>query len=219
MGCECEKPEDQNDEVRADENEVHDLESKDEDLLGNNNNLSSNSHNGKPNDSFSRYLFEQINALRENPQSYIDIIEKAKKNVTTDKSGVKVYKTSVKVALNSGISAFDEAIEALRNTEPMEKLKYNPDLTIDVPKNEVDVKSKEYLINQVKLKIDSGIDVKSFWKDIVKDSESCFILTVVDDSGKNAGSKRSDILNSDNKYIGISSVWIGKSFACYIVLG
>ena len=101
----------------------------------------------------------------------------------------------------------------------MKKLKYNPDLTIDVPKNEVDVKSKEYLINQVKLKIDSGIDVKSFWKDIVKDSESCFILTVVDDSGKNAGSKRSDILNSDNKYIGISSVWIGKSFACYIVLG
>ena len=55
MGCECEKPEDRNDEVRADENEVHDLESKDEDLLGNNN----DNDNGKPNDSFSRYLFEQ----------------------------------------------------------------------------------------------------------------------------------------------------------------
>jgi hypothetical protein len=220
MGCECDKPEEKNDEVRADENEVHDLELKDDYLLGNNNNnLSSMSNSGKPKDSFSRYIFDQINALRENPQSYIDIIENAKKNVTTDKSGVTVYKTSVKVALNKGISAFDDAIETLRKTVPMKKLKYNPDFTVDAPKNEVDVKSKEYLRNQVKLKIDAGIDVKSFWKDIVKDSESCFILTVVDDSGKNAGSKRNDILNSDNKYIGISSVWIGKSFACYIVLG
>jgi hypothetical protein len=220
MGCECDKPEEKNAEVRADENEVHDLELKDDYLLGNNNNnLSSMSNSGKPKDSFSRYIFDQINALRENPQSYIDIIENAKKNVTTDKSGVTVYKTSVKVALNKGISAFDEAIETLRKTVPMKKLKYNPDFMVDVPKNEVDVKSKEYLRNQVKLKIDAGIDVKSFWKDIVKDSESCFILTVVDDSGKNAGSKRNDILNSDNKYIGISSVWIGKSFACYIVLG
>ena len=220
MGCECDKPEEQNNEVRADEKEVHDLELKDDYLLGNNNNnLSSMSNTGKPKDSFSRYIFGQINALRENPQSYIDIIEKAKKNVTTDKSGVTVYKTSVKVALNKGISAFDEAIEALRKAVPMKKLKYNPDFTVDVPKNEVDLKSKEYLRNQVKLKIDSGIDVKSFWKDIVKDSESCFILTVVDDSVKNAGNKRNDILNSDNKYIGIASVWIGKSFACYIVLG
>ena len=222
MGCECEKPDEQKDEVLKDEGQIKKIDLDNIqiiDLDNYNNNLSSRSHNGKPTDSFSRYIFDQINALRQNPQSYIDVIENAKKNVTIDKSGVKIYKTSVKVALDKGLPSFDEAIEDLKKAKPMKKLKFNPDYVVDVPKNEVDVKSKDYLQKQIRQKIDAGVDVKSFWKDIVKDSETSFILTVVDDSGKNAGYKRSDILNKDNKYIGISSVWIGKSFACYIVLG
>ena len=101
----------------------------------------------------------------------------------------------------------------------MNKLIYNPDFVIDLPKTEYDIISKEYLGNKVKEKIDSGIDIRSFWKDIVKDEESCFILTVVDDSLKNPGNKRNDIFNRENKYIGISSIKLGKNFACYIVLG
>ena len=101
----------------------------------------------------------------------------------------------------------------------MKKLKFNPDFVVDLPTNELDVKSKEYLMDQVKIKIDLGMDIKSFWKDIVSDPESCFILTVVDDSGLDDGNKRIDILNKDNKYIGISTVKIGRSFACYIVIG
>ena len=213
MGCECEKPDDASEEVRAEDSQIKDLE-------GQNSNLTSRSHNGKPEDSFSRYIFEQINALRENPQSFIDKIEKAKSRITIDeKTGIKIYKSSVKVALNKGEQAFDEAIEFLKNTEPMKKLKFNPDFVVELPRNELDVKSKEYLMEQVKYKIDSGIDIKSFWKDIVSDAESCFILTVVDDSGLNDGNKRLDILNKDNKYIGITTVRIGRSFACYIVIG
>ena len=213
MGCECEKPDDASEEVRAEDSQIKDLE-------GQNSNLTSRSHNGIPEDSFSRYIFEHINALRENPQSFIDVIEKAKSHITIDdKTGIKIYKSSVKVALNNGESAFNEAIEFLRNTPPMKKLKYNPDFVIDLPKNELDVKSKEYLMDQVRLKIDSGADIKSFWKDIVNDPESCFILTVVDDSGLEDGNKRIDILNRDNKYIGISTVKIGRSFACYFVIG
>jgi hypothetical protein len=218
MGCQCNKPEESNEEVRADQIQIKDLE-KENDLAQNNNNLSSRSHNGKPDDKFSLYLFNQINELRENPQSFIDIIEKAKSHITLDKSGIKVYKTSVKVALNKGEAAFDETIEILKKTKPMKKLKFNPDFLIEIPNNEVDVKSKEYLTDQVRLKLDAGVDVKSFWKDIVKDPESCFILTLVDDSGKNPGNKRNDILNKDNKYIGISTARVGRSFACYIVLG
>ena len=101
----------------------------------------------------------------------------------------------------------------------MNKLIFNPDFVVDLPKTEIDIISKDYLTNKVKIKIDSGIDIKSFWKDIVKDKEACFILTVVDDSIKNPGNKRNDILNKDNKYIGISSVKIGKNFVCYIVIG
>ena len=218
MGCECDKPEENIKELIVEENQIKDLEVENQNDL-NNNNISSRSHNGKPEDSFSSFMFEKINSLRQNPSSFIDIIEKAKSNIQLDKSGIKIYKTSVKVALNNGETAFDNAIELLKKTKPMQKLKFNPDYIIDIPSNEVDVKSKQYLTDQVKLKLDAGVDVKSFWKDIVSDPESCFILTIVDDSGKNPGSKRDDILNKDLKYIGISTVKIGRSFACYMVLG
>ena len=224
MGCQCQKPEFLNDELTAeDKKQIKNIEAEN-DYLSNNNNYYYKSKkyidpNGKPLDKFSKYIFNQINLLRENPQSFIDIIKKSKKNIKLDKSGIKIYKSTVKVALNKGEQAFDETIEILKKTKPMNKLIYNPDFVIDLPKNEYDIISKEYLGNKVKAKIDSGIDIKSFWKDIVKDEETCFILTVVDDSMKNAGNKRNDILNKDNKYIGISSVRIGRNFACYIVLG
>ena len=218
MGCECQKPDENNEELRAEDSQIKDLEVENQNDL-NNNNLSSRSNGDKPDDSFSLFMFEKINSLRQNPSSFIDTIEKAKSNIQLDKSGIKVYKTSVKVALNNGESAFDHAIELLKKTKPMKKLIFNPDYIIDKPNNEVDVKSKQYLIDQVKLKLDAGVDVKSFWKDIVSDPESCFILTIVDDSGKNPGSKRDDILNKDLNYIGISTAKIGRSFACYMVLG
>ncbi len=172
----------------------------------------------KPKDEFSRYLFNLINSLRLNPPSYIDIILKAKNNISHDNSGAIIYKSSVKVAINTGEKAFDLAVEILKNTPPMDKLIYNPNLTIDLPTNENDIKSKSYLPGQIRKKIDLGVEIKSFWKDAVKDPDTCFILTVVDDSGKHAGNKRNDILDRNHRYMGISSVKIGRSFACYIVI-
>ena len=172
----------------------------------------------EPEDDFSRYLFNEINKLRENPKNFIEIINNAKSNVTLDKKGIKIYKSSVKVAINTGEEAFDLAIDILANTESMQKLIYKPDITVKIPDNEEDIKSKEYLREQVSEMIQSGLIVKSFWKDIIKDPETCFILMVVDDSGQKAGNKRKDILDPENKYIGISSVKMGKSFACYITI-
>ena len=222
MGCQCQKPDFLNDELTAeDKKQIKNIED-DNNYSQSNYNYKSKKYidpNGKPKDEFSKFIFNQINAIREDPQSFIDIIKKSKKNIKIDKSGIKIYKSTCKVALNKGEPAFNEAIEFLRKTKPMNKLIYNPDFVIDLPNNEYDIISKEYLGNKVKEKIERGIDIKSFWKDIVKDEEACFILTVVDDSAKNSGNKRNDILNRDNKYIGISSVRIGRSFACYIVLG
>ena len=222
MGCQCQKPDFLNDELTAeDKKQIKNIED-DNNYSQSNYNYKSKKYidpNGKPKDEFSKCIFNQINAIREDPQSFIDIIQKSKKNIKIDKSGIKIYKSTCKVALNKGEPAFNEAIEFLRKTKPMNKLIYNPDFVIDLPNNEYDIISKEYLGNKVKEKIERGIDIKSFWKDIVKDEEACFILTVVDDSAKNSGNKRNDILNRDNKYIGISSVRIGRSFACYIVLG
>ena len=234
MGCECEKGEERVTELKSDtmnantndRDEIHEYLAK---RLANNNDISiiakeeednnplNIDPNGKPNDEFSKYLFSLINSLRVNPPSYIDTIIRAKNNIE-NKHGSKIYKSSVKVALNSGEKAFDDAVQILKETEPMNKLIYNPDLTIDIPTTENDIKSKAYLQSQIKKKISEHIAIKSFWKDIVKDPDTCFILTIVDDSGRNTGNKRNDILDRNNKYIGISSVMIGKSFACYIVL-
>ena len=234
MGCECEKGEERVTELKSDtmntntndRDEIHEYLAK---RLANNNDISiipkeeednnplNIDPNGKPNDEFSKYLFSLINSLRVNPPSYIDTIIRAKNNIE-NKHGSKIYKSSVKVALNSGEKAFDAAVQILKETEPMNKLIYNPDLTIDIPTTENDIKSKAYLQSQIKKKISEHIAIKSFWKDIVKDPDTCFILTIVDDSGRNTGNKRNDILDRNNKYIGISSVMIGKSFACYIVL-
>ena len=234
MGCECQKAEEKVTELKSDErnpnyNERDEINAylSQKKMLNNDNIVNMPNYNNKlqpidpkakPKDDFSRYVFALINSLRLNPPSYIDTILRAKNNVTTDKSGIKIYKSSVKVALNSGEKAFDSAIEVLKDTEPMCKLIYNPNLTIDLPTNENEIKSKAYLPGQIKKKIDNGVEIKSFWKDIVKDPDTCFILTIVDDSGKHAGNKRNDILDKNNKYIGISSVKIGKSFACYIVI-
>ena len=72
------KPDETNEELKAEKNEIKDLE-QDYDLGINLNN--SWSHDDKPEEAFSLYIFDQINALRENPQSFIEVFEKAKKPV------------------------------------------------------------------------------------------------------------------------------------------
>ena len=100
----------------------------------------------------------------------------------------------------------------------MEKLIFVPQLTIPLPTSEEEIKNKNYLKNNVTEKL-KNINIKSYWRDIVKDPETSFILMIVDDCGTNkCGRKRADLLNPEMKFIGINSIMIGKYFACYIVL-
>ena len=166
-----------------------------------------------PEDDYSKYIFEQINLIRENPKKFIPIIEKSKSNIKTNKSGHLIYKSKVKVALNKGEKSFDEAINYLNNTNPMKKLIYFPQLNISLPENENEIKMKDYLKNSVNNLV---VPVKTFFKDNIKDPETSFILMIVDDTGKKEGMKRKTILNPNLKFIGICSTKIGKSFACYL---
>ena len=172
-----------------------------------------------PSDDFSNYIFNKINDIRQNPQKYISVLEDAKNNITTDKKTRKlIYKSpnsKVKVALNRGADAFDEAIMFLNNLEPMNPLIYHPLITVNVPDNELDLKNKDYLKDEVTRIENKDILIKSFFKDNVKEPETSFILLIADDS-KNSGVKRKDILDKNKKYIGIVSKKIEKSFACYI---
>ncbi len=103
-----------------------------------------NNTNNEPDD-FSQYIFDNINNIRENPQSFIPIIEQAKSNVMNDKTGICIYKSSVKVALSKGKPAFDEEIEYLKKLKSMNKLEFNQQLLITHPIYEKQLKDKTYM--------------------------------------------------------------------------
>ena len=171
-----------------------------------------------PSDEFSKYIFIQINLLRENPSSFINLIQGSESNIQRDKKNRLIYKTKLKVALDKGIKAFEEAKLILSNTKPMPKLNFDYDMKLKLPKNEINIKSNNYLKNQVLIKGDKGISIKAYWKEIIYDPETCFVLMIVDDNGKKAGFKRRNLLNPEYKYIGMSSKNINNNFICYITL-
>lgn len=197
------------------------IESKNE-KINNTENTNSNFYftttSERPKDEFSEYIFDNINQIRENPQSFIKVIEQAKRNIILDKRGIYIYKSIVKVALSRGLPAFDETIDFLKKLKPMPKLIFSNDLLIDVPINEEQLKDKKYMNEQINSKVQNGIPIKSFWRDIIKDCKTCLILMIVDDTGVNSGKKRNDILDPNMQCIGIVSKKIGKSFASYITL-
>ena len=170
-----------------------------------------------PNDDFSKYIFEEINKLRKDPKSFISLIEESKSKVTT-KNDKLIYKSKVKVALYKGIPAFDEAIKYLEETDSMDELIFNPEICVELPESEEEIKNKTYLKSKIQEMEDKGIYVKTYWKDNIKEPEACFVLMIVDDTMNKSGNKRRDLLNPDMKYIGISSIKIEKTFVCYITL-
>ena len=200
-----------NDKIQYEENDINNFQFDDD-------RIKINLSIKEPADNFSKYIFENINNIRENPQSFINTIEKAKSKITFDKNGICIYKSSVKVALSRGEPAFDEAIDFLKNSKPMPKLIFNPELSIVPPSNEEEIKDKTYMNEIINEKVQLGIPIKSFWRDIIKDRETCLILMIVDDTGANSGKKRNDILDPSIQSIGITSKKIGKHFASYVTL-
>ena len=186
----------------------------------NNNNLRlKNFMSSTPSDNYSKYIFEQINQLREDPQSYIGIIEDAKNNIIKDKGGRLLYNSKQKIALKEGEPAFNKAINYLKNLKPMKRLEFNPYITVKLPKSKNELKNKNYLKLKVeKIISDYNININSYWIDIIKDPKISFLMMIVDDNGKKCGMKRKDLLDPNMKYIGISSIDNNGSFVCYITL-
>ena len=171
-----------------------------------------------PTDNYSRYLLEQINRIREDPQAFIGVIEDAKANIIKDRFGRTIYNGKIKIALSRGEAAFNEAIEYLKKINPMDSLEYISYITVIPPQTERDIKDKDDLNRKVTDMINGGINIKSYWRDVIKDPEISFLLMIVDDNGIKSGMRRRDILNPNLKFIGISSVEINKEFVCYITL-
>ena len=170
----------------------------------------------KPMDDFSQYIFDHINKIREDPQSFINNIEEAKTFILYNKSKKLIYKKNVKVALSEGIPAFQEAISILKICKPMNKLIFEPKLMVKLPDNEDDIINKEYFKSEIKKMKSKGLPIKSYWRDIINEPETSFLMMIVDDTGMKSGMKRNDILDPNMKYIGICSKSIGKYFICFL---
>ena len=98
----------------------------------------------------------------------------------------------------------------------MNKLIFEPNLVVKLPKSEDDIKNKDYFRNEIKHMIEKGIPIQAYWRDIIKEPETSFLMMVIDDTGIKSGLKRKDILDPNKKYIGISSISIGKHFVCFL---
>jgi len=187
--------------------------------IGNYNNINNESNDILiPNDYHSKVLLEQINKIRQNPQSFISEIEDAKGKIINDKFGGLIYNGHIKMALSRGESAFNEAIELLRNTEPMEPLQYLNIQTITPPQNEFEIRDKDDLRKKVEEKVNEGVNIKSYWRDFINDPQISLLSMIIDDNGIKSGMKRKDLLDPNMKFIGISSAEINRKFVCYITL-
>ena len=175
-------------------------------------------NNISPSDNYSCYFLSQINKIRTEPQSFIGVIEDSKANIIKDHLGRFIYNGKIKVCLNTGEAAFDEAIQFLKELEPMEPLIYNPQITINAPLNEDDILDKDDLNKKIKAMMNLGFNFRSYWRDVIKDPEISFLLMIIDDNGIKSGMKRKDILCPYVKYIGISSSEVNKNFVCYVTL-
>ena len=177
-----------------------------------------NDFNILPTDIYSKTLFDLINQIRADPQSFISVIENEKKNIIMDGYGRLIYNGKLKVALNQGEPAFDNAINYLKEINPMEKLEFNQLITVECPENENDILDVNYITYKVDNLINTGIYINSYWRDIINDPEISFLLMIVDDICYKSGKRRKDILNPNMKYIGISSKEINGKFVCFITL-
>lgn len=169
-----------------------------------------------PKDEFSKYIFEHINKLRADPQSFIQNIEEAKSFIVRNKNNKLIYKKNIKVSLSQGLLAFEEAISILKFCKPMNKLIFDPNLVVKLPETEEDILNRNYFKNEIKSMILKGIPIQAYWRDIIKEPETSFLMMIVDDTGLKAGLKRKDILDPNMKYIGICSTTIGKRFVCFM---
>ena len=167
-------------------------------------------------------IVEIINAIRQDPVAYADVIIDSMKYIIEDndkddfKKNKIIYKKKVKVALTKGKPAFIEAADQLRNLEPLPPLEFVPEICIPLPENESEMKDSNFLKNKVLELKNEGINIDIFYKDLVKIPEVSALLMIVDDSGKNSGKKRMTLLDKDIKYIGVNSTFIGKTFIAYL---
>ena len=159
-------------------------------------------------------VFELINKIRNNPESFIKDIENAITNIQKYKNKL-IYNGNIKIYLNKGEKMFKEAIECLRKTKSMKPLIFNKEIGIEMPseeeyKNDKDIFRKK-ILKEKKIK-----NIERYYREAIKDPYTGVLMMIVDDTIKNEGEKRITILNPILNKININCKMYGKNFLAYL---
>lgn len=158
-------------------------------------------------------VFQLINNIRQNPQSFIKDIEDSI-NLIKKVNDKLIYQGNLPIILHTGEQIFREAINALNNAQPMSPFVLNNDLAIQLP-NEEEFKNefehfKKQIIDKKKEK-----NIERYFRDAIKDPYIGVLMMIVDDTYKNQGEKRNTILNPELKQMSINCGNIGKFLAYF----
>ena len=178
-------------------------------------NLDSNieDENGYYSNKFSKTTLELINQVRKDPKNYANTILDNIQYITKE-NGKTLFKKKVKVLLNRGAPAFQEAANELKNMSPMGELVMKPEIIIPLPQEEKQINDNILLRNKVN-QIRENYNVNVYFKNMIKNPEKAVLLLIVDDSVNSPGKKRKAILNPEFRKIGIDSKFIGHKFVSY----
>ena len=176
---------------------------------------------------YNQRVFDLINQIRLNPSEYSQTILDNINNIITEthkvvnkETGIVeakqafVFKKKVKVNLFRGEESFREAAEILKNTQSMNKFKFNKDIVIPLPDNENDIINSTFIKSKAS-EIRTHNSISVYFKEYIKNPEIAVLLMIVDDRENSNGKKRECLLNPNLKYIGINSKFIGKNFIAH----
>jgi hypothetical protein len=191
-------------------------------LLSRNNSL--NSNNDYILNIIKINLLKIINKLRQEPSSFIPLLDKYSNLIQFD-SKRKLYYINInnyKILIKKGKENFNETKGFLEKMKPVKKVIYFEDLNFNIPSNLNDLEDDKYFINEMnRIKNNSKINFLNIQyichKNIM--NEEYIILSIIIDF-ENEKDKRIRKILINNKYskIGISLVKIDEEKNIYYII-
>ena len=162
-------------------------------------------------------VLELINKIRKDPKSFVKDVENAIQLISTYKNKL-VYNGNIRVYLNKGKNMFLEAINTLNETNSMDNLILNEDISIDLP-SEKEFNNDIYFFKNKILRERKKKQIERYYREAIKDPYTGVLMMIVDDTYKNQGEKRKTILDPNLNKVGIKCKLYGSKFLAYLTFG
>ena len=134
-------------------------------------------------------VFYLINKIRTNPSEFIKVIEQAEKYIK-EINGRKIFEDNdIKIALNEGISMFNDCKTYLNSIQPMDELYFCDEIVLECPTEENKINEKNFFKEKILEKKDK-CGIKAYFRDSIYIPEISVLLMIIDDSVQNPRKKR-----------------------------